>query len=179
MRLKISSANWRPPCHGLNVPILVIHDNVIKWNHFPRYWSFVRGIHRSPVNSPHKGQWSGALMFSLIFARINGWVNSREAGDLRRYRAHYDDSVMSCLPWHNDVTTWWRYPHRRPCTRRIHQSPVESLHKGPVMGRFDIFCSYLGLTLEQTIELSVIWDVTTLMCHHCDGLYGDYTFGPD
>ena len=40
-------------------------DDVIKWKHFPRYWSFVRGIHRSPVNSPHKGQWRGALMFFL------------------------------------------------------------------------------------------------------------------
>ena len=28
-------------------------DDVIKWKHFPRYWPFVRGIHRSPVNSPH------------------------------------------------------------------------------------------------------------------------------
>ena len=59
------------------------HDNVIKWKHFPRYWPFVRGIHRSPVNSPHKGQWHGALMFTLICARINGCVNNREAGDLR------------------------------------------------------------------------------------------------
>ena len=60
---------------------------------FPRYWSFVRGIHRSPVNSPHKGQWRGALIFYLICVWINGWVNNREAGDLRRYRAHYDVSV--------------------------------------------------------------------------------------
>ena len=30
------------------------HDDVIKWKHFPRYWPFVRGIHRWPVNSPHK-----------------------------------------------------------------------------------------------------------------------------
>ena len=44
------------------------HDDVIKWKHFPRYWPFVRGIHRSPVNSPNKGQWRGALMFSLIYA---------------------------------------------------------------------------------------------------------------
>ena len=44
------------------------HDDVIKWKHFPRYWPFVRGIHRSPVNSPHKGQWRGALIFSLISA---------------------------------------------------------------------------------------------------------------
>ena len=43
-----------------------MHDDVIKWKHFPRYWPFVRGIHRSPVNSPHKGQWRGALKFSLI-----------------------------------------------------------------------------------------------------------------
>ena len=70
------------------------HDDVIKWKHFPRYWPFVRGIHRSPVNSPHKGQWRGALMFTLICARINGWVNTREAGDFRRYRAHYDVIVM-------------------------------------------------------------------------------------
>ena len=50
----------------------VIHDDVIKKKHFPRYWPFVRGIHRSPVNSPHKGQWRGALMFSLICVWING-----------------------------------------------------------------------------------------------------------
>ena len=71
------------------------HDEVIKWKHFPRYWPFVWGIHRSPVNSPHKGQWRGALMFSLICVRINGWVNDRKAGDVRRYRALYDVTVMA------------------------------------------------------------------------------------
>ena len=64
------------------------------WRHqtetFSRYWPFVRGIHRSPLNSPPKGQWRRALMFSLIYAWIHGWVNNREAGDLRRHRAHYD-----------------------------------------------------------------------------------------
>ena len=53
-----------------------------------------RGIHWSPVNSPHKDQWRSALMFSLICAWINGWVNNREAGDLRRHRIHYDVSIM-------------------------------------------------------------------------------------
>ena len=70
------------------------HDDVIKWQHFPRYWPFVRGIHRSPVKSPHKGQWRGALMFSVICVWINDWVNNHEAGDLRRYCAHYDVTVM-------------------------------------------------------------------------------------
>ena len=46
--------------------VLYHHDDVIKWKHFPRYWPFVRGIDRSPVNSPHKGQRREALVFSLI-----------------------------------------------------------------------------------------------------------------
>ena len=71
-----------------------MHDDVIKWKHFPRYWPLVWGIHRSPVNSPLKGEWRGALMFSLICAWINGWANNGEAGDLRHHRAHYDVTVM-------------------------------------------------------------------------------------
>ena len=54
----------------------------------------VTGNSPVPVNSPHKGQWRGALMFSLICAWINDWVNNREAGDLRRHRGHYDVNVM-------------------------------------------------------------------------------------
>ena len=65
------------------------HDDAIKWKNFPRYWPFVRGIHRSPVNSPHKGQWRGALKFSLCDLCLN-----REASHLRSYLAHYDVFVM-------------------------------------------------------------------------------------
>ena len=61
---------------------------------FPRYWPFVRGIHR------HKGQWRVALMFSLICAWISGWVNNCEAGDLRLRRAHYDVIEMYMLSSH-------------------------------------------------------------------------------
>ena len=59
---------------------------VIKWKLFPRYWPFLRGIHRSP--------WRPALVFSLICAWINAWVNNLEAGELRRYRTHYDVTVV-------------------------------------------------------------------------------------
>ena len=82
-------------CHIISAIIHIAHDDVIKWKLVLRYCPFVWGIHRSPVNSPHKGQWREALMFSLICARINGWVNYDEAGDLRRPRAHYDVTVMA------------------------------------------------------------------------------------
>ena len=72
----------------------LVHDDVIKWKHFPCHWPFVRGIHRWPVNSPHKGQWRSALMFSLIGSWINISVNNGEAGDLRQHCVHYDFTVM-------------------------------------------------------------------------------------
>ena len=81
----------------------LIHDDVIKWKLFPRYGPFVWGIHRSPVNSPHKGQWRGALMFSLICAWINDWVNNGQADDLRRHCIHYDVIVMTIQ---NRDTKW-------------------------------------------------------------------------
>ena len=91
-----------------------IHDGVIKSKHFPRYWPFVSGIHRSPVDSPQNGQWRGALMFSLICFWTNGWANNRDSGDLRRHRTHYDFTVMNdvytCMLWvmlHLLVSSEW------------------------------------------------------------------------
>ena len=49
---------------------------------------------RWPVDSPHKGQWRGALMFSLIWACTNGWVNNQDASDLRRHLALYDKFII-------------------------------------------------------------------------------------
>ena len=83
---------------ALYYKVMLLHDDVFKWKHFPRYCPFVRGIHRSPVNSPHKGQGCGDLMVSFICAWINAWVNNRNAGDLRLHRAHYDVIVMR-LGW--------------------------------------------------------------------------------
>ena len=95
----------------------------MKFKHFPRYWPFARGNHRFPVNSLHKGQLRGALMFSLICVWINGWVNNREAGDLRRHCAHYDVIVMFQAPV---VTThlwilYYQCTHRWPSSFMCHQ----------------------------------------------------------
>ena len=46
--------------------VYALHDDAIKWKGFPRCWPFVRGICRSLVNSPDRGRWRGALMFSLM-----------------------------------------------------------------------------------------------------------------
>ena len=84
------------PCEFIN------GYSIFKWwrrqiETFSRYWPFVRGIHRPSVNSPHKGQWRGALMFSLICAWINGSAKNCNAGDLRRHHAHYDVTIMRQL----------------------------------------------------------------------------------
>ena len=71
-------------------------ENITWWRHQMETFSALLALceGKSPVNSPRKGQWRGALMFPLICARINGWANNREAGDLTRHRAHYDVTVM-------------------------------------------------------------------------------------
>ena len=74
----------------------VIHDVVIKWKHFPQYWLFARGIHRSWWIPRTKAS-HAELLSSMICPRINCWVNNRKAGDLRRHRAHYDTTVMSYI----------------------------------------------------------------------------------
>ena len=71
------------------------------WRHqmepFPALLVLCAGTSPVSVNSPHKGQWRGALMFSLFCAWINDWVNNRKAGDLRRHRGHCDVIVMYTL----------------------------------------------------------------------------------
>ena len=99
-------------------------DDVIKWKHFPRYWPFAPGIHRSPVISPHKGPRRGALMFSLICAWINAWVNKREAGDLRRLRVKL---WRHCNGWspssHTKPSPHSRSSIRKECHRTTHSLP--------------------------------------------------------
>ena len=71
-----------------------------------------------PGNSPHKGQWRGALTLSLICVLTNGWVNSREAGDLRRRlcngisrRRHCMGTLSSSLqPFVRETTGHWWIP---------------------------------------------------------------------
>ena len=98
--IKINDDNYAGTIVEVSVTIYdrshfqIAHDDVIKWKHFSALLAICAGNSPVPGEFPHKGQWRGALMFSLICVWINGWVNNREAGDLRRYRAHYDVNVM-------------------------------------------------------------------------------------
>ena len=48
----------------------------------------------SPVPDGFPTQRPVTRSFNVFCVWINGWVNNREAGDLRRYRAHYEVTVM-------------------------------------------------------------------------------------
>ena len=85
---------WKHTISSLENWQLEKHDDVIKWKHFPHYWPFMRGIHQSLVDSPHKGQWRVALMISLISAWTNSWANNGDPSDMRSQCTHYDATVM-------------------------------------------------------------------------------------
>ena len=127
-----------------------LHDDVIKWKHFPRYWPFVRGIRRSSMNSPKKGQWRGALMFSLICAWINDWVNNRKAGVSRRYRTQYDVTAIIWL----FVENWQKmqtYFHvsQNDSTR---QGPTVCLHL-PTMNRSFLLLMDSNIYIQLKIKI--------------------------
>ena len=90
------------------------HDDVIKWKHFPRYWPFVRGIHQSPVNSPHKGQWRGALVV-FFYPRLNKWLSKPS-------RRRWFETPSRSLWRHRNV-------HPRPnFTGRLPKPPLRIWH---------------------------------------------------
>ena len=95
---------------------------IIHWCNSAAWWRHQMETF-SALLAPHKGQWRGAMMFCLICVWIDGWVNNGEAGDLRRYRAHYDVTVMQLtviIHWCNSTG----YPVRREnhkCRRTVPQ----------------------------------------------------------
>ena len=110
------------------------------------------------VDSPHKGQWRGALMFSLTYDWTNNWANNQDAGDLRRHRTHYYVTVM----WFTSVSsmvatvsivelrdsiwflTWWNKSMGLFTILALYCEGNPSVtcgfpHKGSVTRGFDVF----------------------------------------
>ena len=91
------------------------HDDVIKSKHF-RVTGFLRGIHWSPLDSPHKDQWRGTLMFSLICAWTNGCANNRDVGDLNAIALFYVTLMIltfNTLPTEGLLTPYRIYMHTK------------------------------------------------------------------
>ena len=124
----VTSRNLPDYCPAIDVS-QHIHKNMINsfkiarsnhqpsacWRHqmetFSALLAICAGNSPAPVNFPHKGQWHGALMFSLICVWINDRVNNREAGDLRRYHSHYDVIVM-----------YWKYSRMTRSVPLLHMT---------------------------------------------------------
>ena len=106
-----------------------------------------------PVNSPHKCQWRGALMFTLICARINDWVNNREAGDLRRHRGHYDVNIM-CRR-NVDISTKFHHSMHRKSSKWQQYRPL-SVHHNNAMNLSKHECNQ-----NQNKQ---IWNKITFSC---------------
>ena len=136
-RLNFNTPHYCPVWRG-------IHDDAIKWKHFPRYWPCVWGIHRWPVDSPCKGQWRGALMFSLICTWTNIWVNNWDAGDLRRRCTHYDITVMLAMIGGS--------PHQEPVVS------ITTCH-GVIIRR--TYCQF-DIDHHQTATAKAMWDLLLL-----------------
>ena len=123
-------------------------DDVIKWKLFPRYWPFARWIHRSPVNSPHKGQGHGALMFSLIWA----WMNK---------------------PLSKQLWGWWfETPSRslwRHCNDVFHQNRpylhVLVVSTGQPLIRSVILCSCISNIQENDIKWYMVMYCSLIAAH--------------
>ena len=132
------------------------HDDVIKWKHFSRYWHFVQGIHRSLVNSPHKSQWRGALMFSLICAWTNGWVNTPDAGDLRRHRANYDVTVM----W-----KWSLFAEDTSQNNRLGQRLYTCMHPFGYANSQMFRSRYEIIIIDQTSSYGLFYNIDHIKVH--------------
>ena len=90
-------------------------------------------------NSPHKGQWRGALVFSLICTWIKGcWENNHEAGDLKRHRTHYDVTVMKNQ----------RYPSKSDFVN------------------FNLFCDIYNSSIRQYLYFYAVWNGMVLWILH-------------
>ena len=84
---------------------VAIHDDVIKWKPFPRYWPFVYGVHRWPVSSPHQGQWREALIFFFdlrLYKRLSkqwrGWWFETPSRPLWRHC-----NMLGILSWYPSI----------------------------------------------------------------------------
>ena len=152
------------------------------WRHqtktFSAYWPFVRGIHRSPVNSPLKGQWRGALMFSLICPltkRLSkpSWDWWFETPLRSLWRHCNDDIVCLCTPCHHEnIMSWKRFRHYWHNVRGIRRwllALCEVIHRWRVSHKGPGFWWFDGFFVVRLNQLSNTQ--SSCWCFICNGAY--------
>ena len=111
----------------------------------------MKGIQRWPVDSPHKGQWRGALMLSLSYTLTNGWANNRHAGDLIRHRAYYCVIVMI----HKIISRMWRVTQDNPLGENFVRNQMRCVifHINQLCDRCCRCCNHVLITQIRLINL--------------------------
>ena len=127
------------------------YDDVIAWERFPVNWSSARGIHRPPAGSHTKGQWRGALVFSLMWDWTNSWTIGGVTCDFRYHEVMWwrcnvqlktkRSTLLALCAWlYSPRIKWKRFPRAWPFVKGIHRSSVDSPHKGRSCDAFFDVC---------------------------------------
>ena len=151
--------------------------NVSWWRHQIETYSALLAlwawkIHRSPVNSPHKGRWRGALIFFLSVPEQKCSVNNREAGDLRRHRAHHDVIVMVSMR-SQQCSIFAKCWH---ITELLYSIISDAFHFSPWIASISyssaLICVWNGLSQLTFTEISNHWQATsTVVLSFCQLLW--------
>ena len=127
---------------------------------FPCYWPSCGIL----IEFSHKGQWRGALVFSLICAWTSGWWNSREAGDLRRHRAHYDcNGLLTSVSRCHKIAFTLIFSSHRGKSRYMYPFNIQIQH---FISQTSIFFYKLGFLLgNQSYPLWCNFNIVDTIFH--------------
>ena len=135
-----------------------IHDDVIKWRHFPRYWPFVRGIHWSLVKSPHKGQWRGALIFSFDL-RLNKRLSNNSWG--------WWFETLSCPLWRQCNVLACPGTYLIKITIKVQQFAWEKINLKILSAKMGPFCLVFNVFVFTVYSLSTDIIAYVFICDAC------------
>ena len=129
------------------------------WRHQMEKFSALLAIcaGNSPVAGEFPAQRPVTRSFDVFFicAWINGWVNNREAGDLRSIRPHYDITVMLSVTGYN-IRDKKCNPLTGCCKVKFHKKPsINTLRQYGRQFADDILIAFSWLKCMCLIKISL------------------------
>ena len=112
------------------------HDDVIKWKHFPRYWPFVRRIHRSPVNSPQNSPIPGEF--------------PAQRPVTRSFDVFFDLRLNKCLSkqgwgWWFETSLWRHRNVADTCTILVQRKDKNTVIFNILLGNLQRLCQFTNM----------------------------------